>query len=330
MLFGKRILTLMAALFVIFNDGVWAQEGKKDEDGGVEVSTDLELQISSEPAFKILVTQSFSFPFLRGSGSLTDGNNLKAAVTADFTMISLNGTFELTLKPVAFLEILGGVKAGSGWNINLSGGNIYGIGVNSPGDTDADSGFRKSSVTGKAFDGIIWSAWGGGVFMFDLAAVLPGEWNHVLFRTYQGARYAAYTGAKEGESWFFESDFGENRNGWVYNASYVLGYQMPLSPKVNLIGFMAELRKNLYNTPNGDFWGDSLGYWIFSGFLNFTVIKSFNALLAAQMHTRRNHGSSDLENEDFLFYQDLPINKNHGERRLVFYRIALILNYKLR
>jgi hypothetical protein len=333
MLYEKKIPLLLTVLFLIFSNGVLAQEEKSDEEvkgSGVRTSTSFTLQLSSEPAFKILVTQYFVFPFLRGSGSLTERNNLRAALTFDFTPISFNGTCEFTLTPIAFLEVNGGAKAGSGWNINLFGGDIYGIGINAPGETDAASGFRKSKVIGGAFDGLIWSAWGGTAFQFDLAALFPGDWNHILFRTYHEARYSAYTAAKKGESWFFESDYGENMNGWMYNAAYILGYQMPKSPVLNLLGVMAELRKNFYNVPNGDIWGDSLGYWILSGFMNLRITRSFSAFFAVQMHTRRNHGSSDLENEDFLFYQDLPIDRDHGERKLIFYRAAAILNYRLR
>ncbi|MDR0474794.1 MAG: hypothetical protein LBH43_14115 [Treponema sp.] len=329
MLLKEKILSLLTVLAVIFSTRVWAQE-EKDENNGIAASTTLEAQISSNIELKVILTQSLVFPFLRGSGPLTEGNTLKTAISADFTPISFNGALALTLTPVAFLEVTGGAKAGSGWNINLFGGDIYGIGINAPGEVDIESGFLKSKITGKAFEGLLWSAWGGGAFQFDLAAVYPGDWNHVLFRTYHEAKYAAYTRAEHGESWFFESDYGENRNGWVYNASYVLGYQMPLSPVLNLAGFMAEMRKNLYDSPNGDFWGDSLGYWILSGLFNFTITPAFSATLAVQMHTRRNHGRTDLENEDLLFYQDLPLNKNHGERRLVFYRAALLLDYKLR
>jgi len=151
------------------------------------------------------------------------------------------------------------------------------------------------------------------------------------FPTRQEFRYAAYTRAGTGDAWVFENDDRENQNGWKYYACYVLGYQMPKSPVLDTIAFMAELNKSLYNTPGGDYWGEDLGYWIFSGLFNFTINPRFNTALVIQMHTRRNHGTRNynITNLDY-YYQDLPIEKEGGQRRLLFYRAAVIMNYKLR
>jgi hypothetical protein len=122
---------------------------------------------------------------------------------------------------------------------------------------------------------------------------------------------------------------GENRNGWKYCASYVLGYHMPLSPVLDTVAVMAELEKNLYDSPQGDFWGDTLGYWIFSGFVNLSFNSRLSSLLGVQMHTQRNHGSSNFEDRDF-FYQDFELKSDGGQRRLLFYRVAAIMTFKLR
>jgi len=48
------------------------------------------------------------------------------------------------------------------------------------------------------------------------------------------------------------------------------------------------------------------------------------------MHTRRNHGNRNFNLDSDYFYQDLPLESEGGQRRALFYRAALILNYKLR
>jgi hypothetical protein len=318
---GAGIILLLAVVSAM----VYTQEN-----GDFSVSTELGLQISSVPEFKALVIQDFTFPLLRGTGPLTAENNLKAVFTADFTPVSFNGALELTLTPLAFLQFTGGAKAGSGWHIKFFGADVYGIGINRPQGGDGVPKPRKSEVQGSAFEGLIWSAWGGGAFQFDLAALVPGDWTHVLFRSYHEAEYAAYTRASPEESWFFQADYGENQNGWIYNASYVLAYQMPLSPVLDTIAFMAEMRKNLYKSPNGNYWGEELGSWTFSSLFNFSITPALSAALAVQFHTRRNHGLTDLENKDLYFYQDLELMKNQGERRLIFYRAVVLLNSKLR
>lgn len=296
-------------------------------EGGVTSSTELELQITSIPEARLCFIQGFTFPFLRGSGPMTRGNNINTLFTLELTPLSVNGIGEITLTPAAFFLLHGGGRAGSGWDIPIG----YGMGINRPVDTaDGNAGRpRQAVIDGGSFDGLVWSAWGAGTVQFDLGAVLPGDWNHVLFQTRQEMRYSAFTRAAPGESWLFENDHGENKNGWMYFARYVIGYSMPRSPVLNMIAFMAELEKFLYNTPGGDFWGEDLGRWVFSGLLEFTITPRFNATFGVQMETHRNHGTSNFGNRGY-FYQDFPLITEGGSRRLLFYRAALILNYSLR
>ena len=283
----------------------------------------MQLQISSLPEAKLSLIQSFAFPFMQGSGPLTSGNNITTVLSAEISPISVDGIAEVNWTPAAFFVLSGGAMAMSGWNMALGNG----IGINKPIDANAGKP-RKASIEGEAFAGLIWSGWGAGTLQFDLGAVIPGDWTHVLFQTRQEFRYSAYTGAASGEPWVLESDDAENLNGWKYRAAYVLGYSMPRSPVLDMVAFAAELEKPLYNTPGGDFWGENLGQWVFSGIFNFTVTPKFSTTLAVQMRTRRNHGTSDFGNRDY-FYQDFELFNDGGQRRILFYRAALIFNYKI-
>ena len=288
---------------------------------GVTSSTSISLQLSTRPEARISLTQSFIFPLLRGSSPFTAGNNLKTNITAEITPVSLAGIGEIIWTPIAFLEIDAGGRMGSGWNMPLGNG----IGLNQP--VNFSGSPRKSEITGEPFDGFQWSAWAGGALQFDMAALIPGDWNHVIFRVYNQMRFSSYSRAVSGDSWVLENDDGENMNGWVLYSSAVLGYQMPLSPVLNFVGFMAEADYNLYDYPGKDYWGGNLPKWTFSTMFNFGITPNFNATLIAQMRTRRNHGSSDLENDSGYWYQDLPISNENGNLRLVFYRVAAILTY---
>jgi len=293
---------------------------------GFSAATYLQFQASSDPAAKLVLSQRFTFPFLQGSSPLTSGNNITTVLSAEATPVSINGIAELNWTPVAFFVLSGGGMAGSGWNMPLG----YGIGINRPDPDEEDAPRpRRSRLDGSAFDGLIWSTWGAATMQFDLGAVLPGDWNHILFQTRHEFRYSAYTRASRGESWVFENDFRENQNGWRYHATYVIGYYMPRSPVLNTIAFMAELNKPLYNTSGGNFWGENLGYWIFSCLLNFSISYRLSTALAIQMHTRRNHGNRNFNSTDY-FYRDLELQRDGGQRRLVFHRAALIMNYRLR
>ena len=315
-------------LFIVFSasSSILVQA---DEEEDFKTSTDLQLQLSSLPEAKFRFIQSFIFPFLKGSGPLTKDNNITVLVSADVSPISLAATGELIWEPAAFFLLSGGGYTGSGWNMPLG----YGIGINAPkekSDTPHNTPDppREAKIFGKAFDGLIWNTWGAATLQFDLEAVIPGDWTHVLFQTRQEFRYSAYTRAAKSEAWVMENDDRNNLNGWNYYANYVLGYRMPLSPLLNTIAVMAELNKSLYDTPGGAYWGENLGQWIFSTLFNFSVTSRFTTALVIQMRTRPNYGTSNFDNYDY-YYQDLEIQNQGGNRRLLFYRAAVILNYKI-
>jgi hypothetical protein len=298
------------------------------EDSGIKTSTGLTLQASSLPEGKLGITRNFSFPLLRGEGPITKDNNLNLALTAEVSPVSLNGIAEAVLTPIAFLQAVAGARIGSGWNINLFGSNAYGIGIN---HRISDDDHRRE-VSGGLFDGIIWNAWAGAVFQFDLAALFPGDWNHVVFRTYHAGRYNGYTAASAADSWFFENDDGQNRNGFYYYGNFLLGYQMPGDFLfLNTIGFMAEVEKYLRVFPGGDAWGDELPRWTFGPLINFTITKKFSAALVAQFRTRRHYtvGREDDALTKEIFYQD-RILKTDAPRYLTFFRAAVVLSYTLR
>jgi hypothetical protein len=280
-------------------------------------STELILQGSSLPEAKAGVVQSFSIPLLRGNTFLTEGNNIKAAFSAELSPVSLNGTAELTWTPLAFFQLTAGGRAGSGWNIRLFGSELRGIGIN------RRRWDGRAETCGSAFNGLLWSLKSGGALQFDAAALFPGDWHHLLFRTYQEINYAAYTAASTDDSWYYENDEGENRNGFGYYGNYLLGYQMPIV--LNMVGILAEMKKSLYTTANRELWGDDLARWILSGIFNFTITKRLSAALLAQFRTRRNFTALT---KNFEFYQDRRIQDSR--RQLEFYRIAAVFSFRLR
>ena len=82
----------------------------------------------------------------------------------------------------------------------------------------------------------MWKIKLGGALQADIAAVFPGNWNHIILRTYHEINYKAYSRAKQDESWYYEDDEGENCNGLNYYWNVLLGYQMPLF--INFIVFV--------------------------------------------------------------------------------------------
>jgi len=282
----------------------------QDNFSDVESSGEMFMLVSSIMEAKAGYTHTFIMPFLQGDGPLTQGNNIKFNLSGEVTPISLNGIFSTVWTPIAFLELTAGTRFGTGWPINLFGGDIYGIGLNLP-----------TGYDGSAFDSLMWKGYIGGTIQFDFAAIFPGDWNHVVFQSYHELNYHGSTRAQKGQAWFYESDDGENMNGFNYYFSFLLGYQMPIF--LNTIAFQAEGELYLYDTPNRSIWGDDLIRWYFASAFIFDVTEKFSIAVIAQFRTVRNF----LTGTENLYYQDRIVDTNNP-RRLEFFRFAAALTYR--
>mgnify|MGYP001005637509 FL=1 len=129
------------------------------------------------------------------------------------------------LTPIAFLKFQAGAAIGTGWTLGF-----IGLALN-----PVDSAQPLKEIP---FGGALLKAWFSGTFQFDLAAVLPGEWNHVVLQAVAKFEYRALTAADPGEAWLWQADAGINFKGWRHLGTYVLGYQMPR--KLNFAGVMVE------------------------------------------------------------------------------------------
>ena len=238
--------------------------------------------------------------------------NLKLNMSASISPVSLGTSLGASWLPFPFLELAIKGTAGSGWNIPIA----EGLRINQR------QGANDNELVGDAFAGLIWSIEGGGAFQFDYAALVPGEWNHILFRTYHGLEYRAFTAADAGVSWLYQGDEGENRNGWSYYGNAFIGYQMPLF--LNLAGLLAEADLYLYDSPGGAAWGDDLIRWTFGMVLNCSLGKDLGLTIISQIKTVRNFTSGT---RDYGFYQDRVIADD--PLRLEFYRVAAILTLAL-
>jgi hypothetical protein len=303
-------------LLLLFTQALIAED-QQDDRIAFTSSSQLILQIAASLEMRIIFMERFYFPFLQGETLLTADNNISLFLRAEISPVSLNGIAEVVWTPAAFFQFATGGRIGSGWNLNLSGGEIYGIGLNRP----DSSGNGEHS--GGAFDGLLWKVQTGGTFQFDLAALYPGDWHHVFARSYHEINYRGYTRAKAGESWYYENDDGENCNGFNYYGNLLIGYQMPIF--FNTAAILAEANLYLYDTPDRGRWGDDKIRWIFSSIFNFTVTKQLDIALIAQFRTRRNYQESNWQD---LYYRNRHIDSSRPIH-LEFWRFAAVVTYRL-
>ena len=280
-------------------------------------SASVNLTISSLPEAKLTFSQNFTLPFLQADHFLFADNNVQFNIDAELSPISMNLKGEAVLTPIAFFQAAAGGMIGSGWNIELFGGTIKGIGINRPA---ANGG---AELDGSAFNGVFGEGHLGGALQFDIAAIFPGDWHHVVFRSYHEISYRGYSRASAGDAWFFENDFGENQNSFNYYGNYLIGYQMPIF--LDTVALLAEMKKYLYDSPGGSLWGDELGRWEFSAILNFAITKRFSAALITQCRTMRNYTAAT---QDFEYYRERRLD-NSAPLRFEFYRVAAIASFKI-
>jgi hypothetical protein len=287
-------------------------------------STGLSLAVSSLPEAQLAFTQSFVFPVLRGDHFLFSGNNLTTNLTFNVSPLSVNAGAEVVLTPIALAQFKAGGLGGSGWN-------IPGLGNGLALDTRRlIDGRSHDDLRGSPFEGLVWKVYGGGVLQFDFAAVLPGDWNHVLLQTYQEVNYRANTAAAADQLWQYEADSVLLRNGLNYYASYVIGYQMPASRFLNLVGFMGEMELKLWDELDYDAAArDGSGYdrpeWKLSSLYNVGITEKFSVTFVLQLKTRPRYTEATGD----YYYLDRRLD---GEAPIAFtfYRAAAIFSWNLR
>jgi hypothetical protein len=286
----------------IISAAAFAQEDAASA-GAVEAHTDLSLTISSLPEAQVAVSQRFVFPVLQGQGPLTSGNNLTLKLGANVSPISFNLLADTVWTPIAFFNLSMGAKAGSGWNYPLFGSLMKGIGLHTAG--------KDEGVDGSGLDGVVWNAHTGATLQFDLAAIFPGDWHHVVAQVYNEITYLHYTNAQDGEPWYYENDDGINQNSFYYYFSALLGYQMPFF--IDLAGVMFEVKEPLLNPATGENLSRQGPSMTLSLAAEFKPHERFSVMALGQLTNKLFHPVTDA-------YQ----------REWDFFRVALIATYHLK
>jgi len=326
----KNIFALF--IFILLAPAVFSQEEINIElvDVGdvikpeVQFNRELFAQITSIPEAKIGFNQHIKFPVMQGNGSnpLFKNNNIDLVLSAEMTPVSLDAVVKAVWEPIAFLKFSAGTRFGSGWAIKLFGRDLYGLGLNLADENG------EAKYDGTAFDALNWRVFGGGLFQFDLAALIPGDWTHVVVQTYHEFSYRANTRAKKGEAWYYENDKGENQNGAMYNGVVTLGYQMPKRPIfLNMIALQAEMEMYFYDEPGREKWGDDLMRWRLSPVLQFSFTDKIELYLIAQFWTFRNFTNYKYSKSENVHYKSRILDTSNPIR-MEFYRAVIMFMYK--
>lgn len=169
---------------------------------------------------------AYSIPVPFGDGPLVSGNTLTLKGTFELSPVSMKPGLSVSFTPIAFLVFSSGAEIATGWNIaGLEAAGRYNQATHS---YDAIDSF-KSCWT---------NAWAEGLFQFDLAAIVPGEWNHVITQDSFRVSYTRLAGSSLDQPFSWQNS-PNKIGGWSYLATFIVGYQMPLV--LNTIAVQTEI-----------------------------------------------------------------------------------------
>jgi len=308
----KTIIAAIVCMLGIASLFAQEQEDKEEAQTGVKYTTRITTVLTWPWGAQVGVTEVFKIPVLNFDNPLTRGNNITFKLGAELTPITLEGKFDIVWTPIAFLELYGGGGIGSGWSIK----KLHGLSLNT------FNVFGKTIKQPVNFTKAFYTAHVGGALQFDLGAIIPTDWTHIVFRIDQYFRYRALTGTNPYSSWTFQNDAGRNRNGLTYYGTYLLGYQMPLP--LNLIALNVETAKKFFKVPANSRksdWGEDRYNVAFGPIMSFKAHDVFTILLFAQWETSHVY----ISNDETLFYQKRLIDTSKMDK-VIFKRVGVIFD----
>jgi len=167
--------------------------------------------------FKAIYEYQWIVPAFRwGRSTLFADTNVTIRSRTGVSPISASQGVRVTATPIAFLNAYAGASIATGWNLGV----LRGLGK-----VDRATG----EVDDRSFPGVVTRAVLGGTFQFDVAAVIPGQWNHIVIVVSPQFTHSALSSAGGSSPWSFENDDGANYNGWSRQVTAILGYQPPFS-----------------------------------------------------------------------------------------------------
>lgn len=285
----------------------------------IEAENEIQRDIGSNwgaAELKITYRQSYSKDILTGVSFLTKDNKIKYTLIGEISPVSIEAGGEITLTPIAFLDIGFGSTIATGWKA---------IGVTGLGLNNIDNQLPKDSP----FQGALSQSWLSGTFKFDTAAVSSGDktWKHIIILSNHKLLYRKFSAAGELDPWIYQGSEGNKFNGFIYKHTSFLGYQMPLV--IEKAGILLETESNLFDTKEmstlsdggwgSDFLKIRLGCLVnlqFSRHSSLSIIPQFT-------NAPRYTDSTNRE----LYFKNREANSDSPEY-WDFERIALIYNYK--
>lgn len=227
------------------------------------------------------------------------------------TPVSLTPKAKISFTPVAFLNFSAGAGISTAWKFF----GVKGLACYDPSE--------KEYIQQDTFKSYRYQTWFCSTLMFDLAAVWPGEYHHVVAVASWEINYQGLLNTQDNDDLYkFHSDGGLSE-GAAYESNYILGYRLPC--KLSLIGFKAQFLGLLkdhfsdsayYSKFDGDFMTVNIG-----GIANYDFNDKNSIVFLVEFGSRRSYA------EDCDDYEDEPLLSKKG-REWYFKRIGCSFTHK--
>ncbi len=232
-------------------------------------------------------------PFLPGSSALTSDNNIIIRAKGEISPVTMSAEIETVITPVAFFSFDSSLSIGTGWAIG--DGSISGLSFNTPEQT-----FEPAP-----FEGVVTTADFGGTLQFDFGVLVPGDWTHIVMLYRPSVAYEAFSGAAPDEAWMWKSDDGENYNGWKWEQTAVLGYQMPAFKHLEIAGILVEteqrITKQNASPMDSGGWGSDFTKVYIGPFLVYQLSQAHSLTFQCQFARGRDYTDESIGNAHFSY-----------------------------
>ncbi|MGN0729961.1 hypothetical protein [Treponema sp.] len=231
----------------------------------------------------------YKIPTPLGEHWLVKNSNIVLCGGLELTPVSLRPMMSLRFTPVPFAALSTGSSVGIAWN---------------QGDLNGMKKLDDSSMELKSLsftEHVYYDFWGKGTLMFDTGEIIKGDWTHIVLLAEFQLIYKGLSGISDGTVWTWQTE-NNLANGWQYELSCIVGYQMPLA--LRMAGVMANCHAHLdsddygkYSSP-GKYDGDFV-YSNISGFFEIDFGKKdfayFLVGFSSRQSFREDHDDSELE-----------------------------------
>lgn len=244
---------------------------------------------------------------------LVKDNTLTLSTALELSPITFAPKFDIAFSPIAFLVFSAGAKIGTGWNLDAL--SLKGLAVFDKEKNDYISVTPFASYTHQ------WYL--EGLFQFDLAAILPGKWNHIVTQARYKFLYEGLWNAGDPHDFWRWQGTIEKVSGWQYLSSIVVGYQMPLVLQMVALQFEFEGYFDKHDFPDwSQPWNPKFMKVGISPVLAFKFNDKHSVMLQFRFRNRRSF-TTEIQEKDPDFYYEYAGTEWFFERIGLNYTIKL-------